>query len=60
MVAKAGAIVGESTPGAETGRPLTLARWLFAVAALVVLMIVVGGMTRLTDSGLSIEPVATA
>jgi cytochrome c oxidase assembly protein subunit 15 len=28
--------------------------WLYAVAALVVLMIVVGGATRLTDSGLSI------
>jgi cytochrome c oxidase assembly protein subunit 15 len=28
--------------------------WLYAVAALVVLMVVVGGATRLTDSGLSI------
>jgi cytochrome c oxidase assembly protein subunit 15 len=28
--------------------------WLYAVAALVVLMVVVGGLTRLTDSGLSI------
>lgn len=35
-------------------RPLALARWLFAVAALVVVMIVVGGITRLTESGLSI------
>jgi cytochrome c oxidase assembly protein subunit 15 len=35
-------------------RPLALARWLFAVAALVTVMIVVGGITRLTESGLSI------
>lgn len=35
-------------------RPLDLARWLLAVAALVVLMVVVGGVTRLTESGLSI------
>ena len=31
-----------------------VAMWQFAVAALVVLMILVGGLTRLTDSGLSI------
>ena len=35
-------------------RPLALARWLLAVAALVFLMVVVGGITRLTESGLSI------
>jgi cytochrome c oxidase assembly protein subunit 15 len=35
-------------------RPLALARWLLAVAVLVVLMVVVGGITRLTESGLSI------
>ncbi len=35
-------------------RPLALARWLLAVAALVVLMVAVGGVTRLTESGLSI------
>lgn len=35
-------------------RPLALARWLFAVATLVIVMIVVGGITRLTESGLSI------
>ena len=35
-------------------RPLALARWLFAVAALIVAMVVVGGITRLTESGLSI------
>ena len=35
-------------------RPLAIARWLFAVAALVFAMVVVGGITRLTESGLSI------
>jgi heme a synthase len=35
-------------------RPRALASWLLAVAALVVLMVVVGGITRLTESGLSI------
>ncbi|HZG08269.1 MAG TPA: COX15/CtaA family protein [Allosphingosinicella sp.] len=44
-------------------RPKSLSNWLFAVAALVLLMIVVGGITRLTESGLSItrwEPVSGA
>ena len=35
-------------------RPLALSRWLFAVAGLVFAMVVVGGITRLTESGLSI------
>ncbi len=35
-------------------RPLALARWLFMVAALVVAIVAVGGITRLTESGLSI------
>ena len=35
-------------------RPLALARWLLTVAALVFAMVVVGGITRLTESGLSI------
>ncbi|MCM8731950.1 COX15/CtaA family protein [Hephaestia sp. GCM10023244] len=35
-------------------RPRALATWLFAVAALIVLMVIVGGITRLTESGLSI------
>ncbi|MFN5781544.1 MAG: COX15/CtaA family protein [Novosphingobium sp.] len=39
---------------AQTPRPLALARWLFAVAALVVFIVAVGGITRLTESGLSI------
>jgi cytochrome c oxidase assembly protein subunit 15 len=33
---------------------VAIARWLLAVAALVVTMVVVGGITRLTESGLSI------
>ncbi|OWK32603.1 COX15/CtaA family protein [Sphingomonas mucosissima] len=37
-----------------SARPLALARWLYAVAALIVLMVAVGGITRLTESGLSI------
>ncbi|MBS0475807.1 MAG: COX15/CtaA family protein [Proteobacteria bacterium] len=50
-------------PPLSPARPLALARWLFAVAALVVLMVVVGGVTRLTESGLSItewKPVSGA
>lgn len=31
-----------------------LIRWLYAVAALIVVMVIVGGITRLTESGLSI------
>lgn len=43
------------TPGfSTTARPLAVARWLYAVAALIVAMVVVGGITRLTESGLSI------
>ena len=41
-------------PTSSAARPLALARWLFAVAALVVLIVAVGGITRLTESGLSI------
>ncbi|MDT9598245.1 COX15/CtaA family protein [Sphingosinicella rhizophila] len=43
--------------------PAPLAAWLFFVAALVLAMIVVGGITRLTESGLSIvhwEPIKGA
>jgi len=35
-------------------RPIAIANWLLVVAALVVLMVAVGGITRLTESGLSI------
>jgi len=39
---------------AATPRPLAIANWLLFVASLVFLMVVVGGITRLTESGLSI------
>ena len=35
-------------------RPAALARWLFGVVGLIVAIVVVGGITRLTESGLSI------
>jgi cytochrome c oxidase assembly protein subunit 15 len=38
----------------STIRPWAMARWLLVVAALVVFIVVVGGITRLTESGLSI------
>lgn len=39
---------------ADNMRPLALARWLELVAAFVVVIVMVGGITRLTESGLSI------
>ncbi len=39
---------------ATRAHPKAVAAWLFAVAALVFAMVVVGGITRLTESGLSI------
>jgi len=42
------------TTAPSTARPLALANWLLIVAAMVVLMVSVGGITRLTESGLSI------
>ena len=50
-------------PAAPTARPRAIAVWLLAVAALVFVMVVVGGITRLTESGLSIvrwEPISGA
>ena len=43
-----------SAPDRRAGRPRAIACWLLTVAALVVLMVVIGGITRLTESGLSI------
>jgi heme a synthase len=46
-----------------TSRPRAIAHWLFFVAFLVFFMVVVGGITRLTESGLSItewKPVSGA
>ena len=48
---------------APAKQPLAIANWLLAVASLVFLMVVVGGITRLTESGLSItewKPVSGA
>ncbi len=45
---------GTNQPKPARPRPLAVARWLWAVAALVVVMVAVGGITRLTESGLSI------
>jgi len=55
MVAQTGKL-GTAAPvaGEEKARPLALARWLLVVATLVVLIVTVGGITRLTESGLSI------
>jgi cytochrome c oxidase assembly protein subunit 15 len=42
-------------------RPRALSLWLFVIAAMVLAMVVVGGITRLTESGLSIarwEPIS--
>ena len=41
-------------PIAPCPRPAALSAWLTAVAALIFLMVIVGGITRLTESGLSI------
>lgn len=54
MVAQAGILAGESTSRETRARALALGRWLLTVAALVVLIVAVGGITRLTESGLSI------
>ena len=52
----AGPLDGASPAGGVRAgaNPMPLARWLFGVVALIVLIVVVGGITRLTESGLSI------
>lgn len=35
-------------------RPAAIARWLFLISAMILTMVIVGGITRLTESGLSI------
>ncbi|SIN60979.1 cytochrome c oxidase assembly protein subunit 15 [Parasphingorhabdus marina DSM 22363] len=42
---------GHDAPGA---RPIAISNWLLSVAFLVFIMVIVGGITRLTESGLSI------
>ena len=48
--------ISAPTASATSARlqPIAIANWLLAVAALVFCMVVVGGITRLTESGLSI------
>ncbi|GAB5487686.1 MAG: COX15/CtaA family protein [Parasphingorhabdus sp.] len=43
-----------TTEAQRTIQPIAIANWLFGVAILVFIMVVVGGITRLTESGLSI------
>ena len=47
-------IAAPALPAIREANPRTIARWLGWVAALVVAILVVGGITRLTESGLSI------
>lgn len=54
MVAMAGDRASGQADERARARPRALARWLFVVAAMIVAMVVVGGITRLTESGLSI------
>lgn len=43
-----------SSSAVDRSRPAALAAWLWVVAAMIVSIVVVGGITRLTESGLSI------
>jgi len=55
------AFVAGASASAPPARPRAISRWLFIVAVMVFLMVVVGGITRLTESGLSMvrwEPVS--
>ncbi|MEM9715083.1 MAG: COX15/CtaA family protein, partial [Pseudomonadota bacterium] len=45
---------GDLISGGRDGKPHVVRIWLMLLFALVVLMIAIGGLTRLTDSGLSI------
>src|SRR3954470_14753909 len=42
-----------SRPSVATPRPRAIGRWLILVALMVYAMVVIGGITRLTESGLS-------
>ncbi|MGN6374178.1 MAG: COX15/CtaA family protein [Sphingomonas sp.] len=44
----------QQTSPIDTSRPRAISNWLFVVAAMIVGMVVLGGITRLTQSGLSI------
>jgi cytochrome c oxidase assembly protein subunit 15 len=54
MVATGRNMVSPQVGDEAQARPRALARWLFVVAAMIVAIVVVGGITRLTESGLSI------
>ena len=43
-----------NTPAEHFKRPIAISNWLYSVAFLVFITVVVGGITRLTESGLSI------
>ena len=47
-------LASPAAPSTRQPQPMAIARWLFAVAALIVGIVVVGGITRLTESGVSI------
>ena len=53
--------IAASKPAGASDRLRPVRIWLYIIAALVLLMVIVGGITRLTDSGLSItswEPIS--
>jgi cytochrome c oxidase assembly protein subunit 15 len=55
MARSAGMIASSPiSAGHRVPRPGAIARWLFCVALLILVMVLVGGVTRLTESGLSI------
>jgi cytochrome c oxidase assembly protein subunit 15 len=63
MSTRAAPAFPDSTGRVGVPRPRAIARWLMVVAAFVFLMVVVGGITRLTESGLSMvkwEPISGA
>jgi heme a synthase len=53
MTAQA-AVFSPAAPHADASDRVAIARWLYVMCALVFAMVVVGGVTRLTESGLSI------
>nr|WP_298931825.1 COX15/CtaA family protein [uncultured Erythrobacter sp.] len=54
MTTASTSLADKGTMNAALARPLAIARWLEIVAAFVVVIVLVGGITRLTESGLSI------
>lgn len=53
MAANADTVLLPKVPE-RSANPLALARWLAVVAGMIVLIVLIGGITRLTESGLSI------